>query len=301
MNQKNYFNNTFTDALTVKIKIIYRLIGFVICSLFHLFIINTKNYQKIYSDEIVMSSSFGFLNIIMWICYIFSFVGFIWIGLELVYPNITNKIATKLTIKVKQTIFTILDFGIIFPICALVAIFTYSFIFIITPISGTSMYPTINDKERVFVSYLDKIEQFDVIVLKVTPEDNYRVSENEYYIKRIIGMPGQSLTWIDKKLTITENGISKIVSEDFLPEDFYDEIIGYTNFDGLFQYKKDGKEYTSLVIPEGYYFVMGDNREKRNGVELSKDSRIIGLIPEDNIIGVAKYHMNGILIGRKIA
>ena len=79
-----------------------------------------------------------------------------------------------------------------------------------------------------------------------------------------------------------------------LPEEIKEEyiklsIVGSgTSFDGIFSYKKDGVlQPTTTVIPEGYYFVMGDNRGN------SIDSRDIGLIPFKNIEGIAKYEFTG--------
>ena len=182
----------------------------------------------------------------------------------------------------------------ILPICATIAVFCYSYIFVITPITGTSMNPTIDNGENVLVSYLDNIDQFDVVVLKVTPEDNFEVFESSYYIKRIIGLPGQTVTWIDKVLTID----GEVVNESFFPDDYLDSISvsNSSNFYGNFRYKENNEIKNSFVIPEGYYFVMGDNRHDGG----SKDSRLIGLIPEKNIVGVAKCHLKGIIPWGKI-
>ena len=145
------------------------------------------------------------------------------------------------------------------------------------------MYPTVYNESTVFVSYLDDVERFDVVVAYITPEDNLVSSfyGTEYYIKRIIGLPGDTVTWKDGVLKI--NG--EIIKEDYIKL----SIVGSgTSFDGIFSYKKDGElQPTTTVIPDGYYFVMGDNRGN------SIDSRDIGLIPFKNIEGIAKYEFTG--------
>jgi len=303
---ENYFkeHNVLADSILLKRKISMRLLGFIICAIIYPLLTLGENYNKIYGEEISTTSTINIIKVVYFISLSVAILGIIWFLLKLIIPSKINNFADRLSYNVKNKIFNILDWGLILPVCACIAVFIYSYIFIITPISGTSMYPTINDGESVFVSYLDKVDQFDVVVLKVTAEDNFEVSGDDYYIKRVIGMPGQQLSWVDKVLYITENGVTKKVDESFLPDDFYDNMTHYTSFFGEFRYKLDGKEIITLQIPDDYYFVMGDNRgmKKVGSVyfDCSKDSRVIGLIPKKNIIGVAKYHMNGIIPGGKI-
>ena len=281
-------NNELADRLTIKSKIIRRLLAFIICSIIYPLFSLSDRYNSIYCDEIGSSDIIKYINIIMIICYAIGCIGLIYIILNLVCPNFINNLFKNNKYKTKKLLFNILDWGMILPICATIAIFFYIFIFIITPISGTSMNPTINDGDSILVSYLDKVDRFDVVVLEVNEEDNFNVVGKTYYIKRIIGMPGDKVRWVNKKLYINDS----LVEETYLEEGYLDSFVYSEDFNGEFSYKDDNnKEVKTFVIPEGYYFVMGDNR-KING---SKDSRSIGLIKEDNIIGVAKYFMNGLI------
>ena len=125
--------------------------------------------------------------------------------------------------------------------------------FIVTPIrvNQSSMNNTLYDKDIMIldkISYRFKsINRFDIVVIK---------KDNEYLIKRVVGLPGESIEYKDNKLYIND----KLVEENFLHKETDD-------------YKLE------KVIPNNYYFVVGDNRIN------SLDSRVIGLIKRDEILG----------------
>ena len=103
---------------------------------------------------------------------------------------------------------------------------------------------------------------------KVKREDiiSVKYEDTKYLIKRVIGMPGDSVMIVDSKLYI--NGVE--YKEDYLAkglvyDDFKLSDLGYSK------------------IPEGMYLVLGDNRPK------SKDSREIGLIKKEDIIGKISF------------
>ncbi len=145
-------------------------------------------------------------------------------------------------------------------------------IFIISPVrvDGVSMYPTLNNKDYLLVEKFDKnYKRFDVVVFSYN---------NEKLVKRIIGLPGDKVEYKNELLYI--NG--KYVKEDFLDKKYKKEQIkknGYFTKDfniELLAYK---------TIPQGYYFVVGDNRPN------SADSRMIGLIAKDKIEGKAIFNV----------
>ena len=122
-------------------------------------------------------------------------------------------------------------------------------------------------------------------MFEVNKEDSIYEGETSFYIKRIIGLPGDKVRW--------ENNILYINDEPY-EEDYFEKGwfgTSTTNpFDGIFKYVDEtGTIQTTDVIPDGYYFVLGDNRA------VSQDSRGIGLVKEENIIGVATHHMNYII------
>ena len=142
-----------------------------------------------------------------------------------------------------------------YVIVIVVALLIKQFIFSPIRVNGTSMYPTLNDKDFMILNeigyYLNGLERFDIVVVK---------TDNDRIIKRVIGLPGETVEYKDNKLYI--NG--EEVEENFKHGVTHNFTLSDINVD---------------VIPEGYYFVVGDNRGN------SLDSRKIGLISKKQIKG----------------
>lgn len=292
---EDYFqkNNLVVNKASLDKKILNRFIAFILVILVYYVAFFSKSSHHINVD-ITTSTVKSILNIIMYISVLITgtliFFGFC----SLVIKQFGKKIK-NLTYNTKKNIFNFLDWFLVLPVCATIMMIMFTYIFVVTPIDGYSMYPTINNDDRVLVSYLSKVDRFDIIVLKVTEEDNYDVYGDSYYIKRVIGVAGDVITFSNKTLIIN----NKVIDEYYFPDNYYDDIEAYRNFDGCFKYKENGVEKITYKIPKGFVFVMGDNRNDayKGG---SKDSRQIGLIPIDNILGVAEYKMNSWISGGKI-
>lgn len=135
--------------------------------------------------------------------------------------------------------------------------------FIVTPVrvNGESMYPTLKDGEILVLNKMDRnFKRFDIIVA---------TADKTKIIKRIIGLPGENVEYKDCKLyingSVVDDYVKECITEDFTLKDLY----GY------------------VMIPEGYYFVMGDNRKASSD---SRDYRI-GLIKSDKIQGKAVFRL----------
>ncbi len=142
-----------------------------------------------------------------------------------------------------------------YVLVVVVALLIKYYIFSPIRVNGSSMYPTLEDGDIMILNeisyHLNGVKRFDIVVVK---------KDNERIIKRIIGLPGETVSYKDNKLFI--NG--EEVHEDFLHDITH-------NF--------DLSEIDVNVIPEDYYFVVGDNRGN------SKDSRVIGLVSKNEIKG----------------
>lgn len=137
-----------------------------------------------------------------------------------------------------------------------------------TPIvvDGESMMPTLENGDRMIVNKIGyeigKPDRFDIVVFHAT--------EKKDYIKRVIGLPGDHVAYKDDQL---------FVNGDAIPEPYLDKYKAEIT-SGTLTENFTLEEYTQMsVIPDGYVFVMGDNR--RN----STDSREFGLISIKDIIG----------------
>lgn len=133
-------------------------------------------------------------------------------------------------------------------------------LFIVTPVrvDGPSMNDTLHDGDILLLDkYDNKYERFEIVVF------NYN---GERLIKRVIGLPGEVVSYKNNKLYINGNEI----------EDNYG--LGYTeNF--------ELKDLNLTKIPDNEYLVMGDNRND------SLDSRYFGTISKDKILGSVKYRL----------
>ncbi|WP_035342368.1 signal peptidase I [Halalkalibacter hemicellulosilyticus] len=145
-------------------------------------------------------------------------------------------------------------------VALLLAFLIRTFLFTSYEVQGESMEPSVFDGERFIVNKVgygfSDPQRFDLVV--------FHASETEDYIKRVIGLPGDQISYTNDTLYI--NG--EEIEEPFLEA-----------------MKKDGRDrYTrdfamEEIVPEDHVFVLGDNRPN------SLDSRRLGFIPMDHIVG----------------
>lgn len=152
-------------------------------------------------------------------------------------------------------------------ITIIVLVTTMIFTRVIIPIKveGESMYPTLNDGDFAVVNamYLSKedIQRFDVVVLKSDILD-------KNIIKRIIGLPGETVTYKEDRLYI--NGV--YYAEPFLDQDYIEEAKSNYRTD---RFTNDFE----ITLKDDELFVLGDNRLQ------STDSRALGSFGYEDIIG----------------
>ncbi|ONF42842.1 signal peptidase I [Marinobacter lutaoensis] len=116
----------------------------------------------------------------------------------------------------------------------------------------------------------------DVMVFRY-PEDG-----ETNYIKRVIGLPGDHIRYRDKQLFINGKRIESQFVARLPPVELRREILGEVEHDIFLTLGRPGTSGEGeWVVPEGHYFVMGDNRDNSN------DSRYWGMVPEDMVVGKA--------------
>lgn len=159
----------------------------------------------------------------------------------------------------RQSIETVAYFIIIF----LVVLLVQRFLIQPVEVNGSSMEPTLHNNNHVLlekISYsISEPKRFDVIVFRPYEDDN-----ELYYIKRVIGLPGETVQIMDSVI--------------FINGERLDENYGLENV-----IKGAGIAGEPIVLGEGEYFVLGDNRNN------SKDSRdpSVGVVKQDSILGRA--------------
>ncbi len=147
-----------------------------------------------------------------------------------------------------------------------------AFIFQPFMINGASMEPNYHSTDYLIidqVSYrFEDPKRGDVIVFK------YPGNPSVKYIKRVIALPGEAVEIDNGVIYITDNSGKRFeLKEDYLPEDLKDHWV-------------NKKDYSPILMKDGEYFVLGDNRN------YSSDSRVWGVLPEKNIVGKIFFNLS---------
>ena len=142
------------------------------------------------------------------------------------------------------------------------AISAFIIIFLYQPVKveGTSMMPSLDDQERIFVNKfvyrLEPIERGDIVVFR------YPRDPSKSYIKRVIGMAGDRIRIDGGQVYVNDQALD----EDYVPP-------AYT----------DARSLKEIVVPEHSFFVLGDHRS------MSNDSRDFGPVDQGFIYGKAVF------------
>ena len=155
--------------------------------------------------------------------------------------------------------------------------------------------PVINKK----IIDINQPKRGDIMVFR------YPVDPSQDYIKRVVGVPGDKVAYLGKRLTINGQAIETTRVDDYQErlqyfQQFIEKADGFEhrtlndkdvpvlNLDSVKQFPyRDNCLYNSTgftcTVPEGHYFMMGDNRDN------SADSRYWGFVPDENIVGKAFF------------
>ncbi|MBX3586578.1 MAG: signal peptidase I [Ramlibacter sp.] len=203
----------------------------------------------------------------------------------------------------------------LFPVI-LVVFLLRSFLFEPFKIPSGSMIPTLRVGDLILVNKFTYGVRLPVINTKITegtPPQRGDVMVFRYppkpsldYIKRVVGLPGDEVAYLNKRLTINGQPVSKTALPDFFDGDVmryfkhYEEVLGghrhrllndedrpaFVSGTDDFPFKQNCRysvEGVVCKVPEGHYFMMGDNRDN------SLDSRYWGFVPDRNIVGKAFF------------
>lgn len=145
-----------------------------------------------------------------------------------------------------------------------------SFFLSIVNVRGFSMIPTLREGDKVLVQKTTDLKRFDLVAFKSGNGDTQ--------IRRVIGLPEEKIAYTDDTLMVNDQPID----EKFI-------------IDEINESQRNGKNYTedftnrdlasSVMIPDDYYLVLGDNRP------YATDSRHYGLIAKENVIGKVKMQL----------
>lgn len=181
--------------------------------------------------------------------------------------------------KISYQVYDILSL-VVMAITVIQIVFT--FIAFPAQVVQTSMYPTLEDTQHVLCySNTMEIKRFDIVVVMIDDElereTNGILSSGELIVKRVVGLPGEEIEYIDNKLYVND----KLVNEDFLSDDVSTGNV------------------KRIILKDDEYLLLGDHRSASiiNGSYKpgSYDCRDFGAVNHDNIIGIVKYKMENIL------
>jgi signal peptidase I len=206
--------------------------------------------------------------------------------------------------------------GSFFPVIALVFVLR-SFLWEPFKIPSKSMVPTLEVGDLILVNKYTYGIRLPILNQKVVQINNpqrgdvmvfkYPLDMTQDYIKRVIGVPGDKITYENKRLTVNGKAVTYAALPDYLDSDhavYHKQLMedlpgqqhrilnmeerGRLDVAQVFNFPyRDNCQYSydgfTCIVPEGNYFMMGDNRDD------SQDSRFWGFVPDKNIVGKAFF------------
>lgn len=188
----------------------------------------------------------------------------------------------------------------LFPVLLIVLLFR-SFLFEPFKIPSGSMIPTLLVGDFIVVNKFAYGLRLPVVHTKFVPVADpergdvvvfrYPVDPKVNFIKRLVGLPGDTISYRDKRLYVNGEEVSVEMQGRFTSADVkcttprpdairFSETLGDVRHDILI-HEGSGSRDGQWTVPEGHYFMMGDNRDRSN------DSREWGFVPEENLMGRA--------------
>lgn len=161
----------------------------------------------------------------------------------------------------------------------------------LSSISGASMQPTLLDGDKVWVNKLAydvKIPFTEISLAEVSDPERGDVviidskKANKRLIKRIVGIPGDTIYMQNNALVINGEAANyEVLSRDDDAVIILEELPNKAHQAKLSRqfFSRTSRSYGPSVVPEGQYFVLGDNRDN------SADSRVYSFVPREEIIG----------------
>jgi signal peptidase I len=143
-----------------------------------------------------------------------------------------------------------------------IALIVILFLYQPVKVEGTSMMPSLEDQERIFINKfvyrlgIGEVEHGDTVVFW------YPSDPTKSYIKRVIGVPGDFVEVLKGRVLL--NGIE--LDEPYVPAEF-----------------RDSNSYPGVRVPKNHFYVLGDHRSSSN------DSRSWGPVPREAIYGKAVF------------
>ena len=186
-----------------------------------------------------------------------------------------------------------------FPVL-LVVFLLRSFLFEPFRIPSGSLEPTLMTGDFILVNKFDyglrlpvvhqkifgqgKPERGDIVIFRWPPNPSID------FIKRVVGLPGDHISYINKQLIINgkvipQTPVKETIAYDergteWNAEERSEDLLGVKH-NIYVDHQKASHDYRDIIVPEGMYFMMGDNRDD------SADSRYWGFVPDKNILGKA--------------